>query len=192
MKRALLLAAVAALAGCGGNGASPMTTPMPTGTGGSPQNAAVKADPRTETKLVTKEAATLKFAALKAELIVPKDAVTDPTKVTGQIPVEIKEMYGLVPDTLMQFNAAKFAKPVELMVKKPKKKGDLYLAERKDGKWVDTKAAFDEKKGLYRLSTNTLGTYAVGIRPAKKKGEKSELLGNLPKSAKVKIPKLGF
>ncbi|RYG49305.1 hypothetical protein EON79_01760 [bacterium] len=185
MKRALWLGLI--LAGCGGGGQSGLNSPsMPQAVPSSRKVAEM--DPRVESKMVTKEASVLKFNVLKAEISVPAGAVEGSGQVSGKIPVDLKTKPedNLVAGSLIAFTGPKFAKPVDLVVQKPKKKGVLSLVELKDGKWVATKAVLDPKKNVFTLSTGELGTYAVYLKPKAKKGEETKEGAAKPTATGVK------
>ncbi|CAN5463736.1 hypothetical protein BH11ARM2_BH11ARM2_35820 [soil metagenome] len=160
-----------ALAGCGGNGAdqqSPLS--MAQNTSVPSTRKAADIDPRPEAKMLTEKAVTVKFDVLKATVAVPDGAVDKPTALTGQIPVDIKDVKDLVPKSLVAFSGPTFAKPVELTLPKPKAKGDLALVEWQEKKWVATDATLDKKKNVFKLTTTHLGTYAVLVKQKEKKG----------------------
>ncbi|RYG34303.1 hypothetical protein EON81_15930 [bacterium] len=193
MKRTIWLGLI--LVGCGGNGQSGLNSPsMPPDMSASRKVAEM--DPRVESKMVTKEASTLKFDVLKAEITVPEGSIEGSSQVSGKIPVDLKTKPedNLIAGTLISFSGPKFTKPVELAVQKPKKKGEIYFAELKDNKWTTAKTTFDAKKNLFRHKTSELGTYAFVLKPkvkkdAAKKPEVKTGLNALFGKPRVKLPK---
>lgn len=168
MKRAWWIGIV--LAGCGGNSAQQQSPLAAAQSAKVPSSkSAADADIRLESKIVTEKAVTVTFDVLKATVAIPDGAVTGTEKLTGQIPVEIKALDGIVPHTLVTFSGPTFGKPVKLTLPKPKKKGDLVLVEWQDNQWMPTDAVLDKKKNVFTLTTAHLGTYAVFVKPKTKK-----------------------